>query len=134
MLRTALGEAAGQSMGETVEPGPLGPEAISTLLSQDGMPRVDVTRLLAETRGLAEAHLAVVTELVEDTGSGRLARAEADRAVVAYRRGDADQAAKLGRAALACAQAAADPGATTWATPLARRSGRWSSGRDRLEW
>jgi tetratricopeptide (TPR) repeat protein len=64
---------------------------------------------------LAEAHLAVVTELVEDTGSGRLARAEADRAVVAYRRGDADQAAKLGRAALACAQAAADPGATAQA-------------------
>src|SRR5580693_3117070 len=64
---------------------------------------------------LAEAHLVVVTELVEDTGSGRLARAEADRAVVAYRRGDADQAAKLGRAALACAQAAADPGATAQA-------------------
>ena len=64
---------------------------------------------------LAEAHLAVVTELVEGTGSGRLARAEADRAVVAYRRGDADQAAKLGRAALACAQADADPGATAQA-------------------
>ena len=64
---------------------------------------------------LAEAHLAVVTELVEGTEPGRLARAEADRAVVAYRRGDADQAAKLGRAALACAQAATDPGATAQA-------------------
>ena len=52
VLRTALGEAEGQSMGETIEPGPLGPEAIGTLLSLDGMPRIDVDRLLAETRGL----------------------------------------------------------------------------------
>ena len=64
---------------------------------------------------LAEAHLAVVTELVTGTDPGRLARAEADRAVVAYRRGAADQAAELGRAALACARAAADPGATAQA-------------------
>ena len=52
VLRTALGEAEAQSMGETIEPGPLGPEAIGTLLGLDGMPRIDVTRLLAETRGL----------------------------------------------------------------------------------
>jgi len=64
---------------------------------------------------LAEAHLAVVTELVADTEPGRMARAEADRAVVAYRRGAADQAAELGRAALDCARAAADPGATAQA-------------------
>ena len=64
---------------------------------------------------LAEAHLAVVTELVEGADPGRLARAEADRAVVAYRRGDAEQAAALGRAALACARTAADPGATAQA-------------------
>jgi len=64
---------------------------------------------------LAEAHLAVVTELVTGTDPGRLARAEADRAVVAYRRGAADQAAELGRAALARARAAADPGATAQA-------------------
>jgi len=64
---------------------------------------------------LAEAHLAVVTELVTGTDPGRLARAEADRAVVAYRRGAADQAAELGQAALACARAAADPGATAQA-------------------
>ena len=64
---------------------------------------------------LAEAHLAVVTELVTGTDPGRLARAEADRAVVAYRRGAADQAAELGRAALACARSAADPGATAQA-------------------
>ena len=47
---------------------------------------------------LAEAHLAVVTELVADAEPGRLARAEADRAVVAYRRGDGEQAAAFGRA------------------------------------
>jgi len=64
---------------------------------------------------LAEAHLAVVTELVADTEPGRTARAEADRAVVAYRRGATDQAAELGRAALDCAQAAADSGATAQA-------------------
>src|ERR1700677_4223229 len=64
---------------------------------------------------LAEAHLAIVAELVADAEPGRLARAEADRAVVAYRRGDAGQAADLGRAALARAQAAGDPGATAQA-------------------
>ena len=64
---------------------------------------------------LAEAHLAVVTELVTGTDPGRLAQAQADRAVVAYRRGAADQAAEFGRAALACARAAADAGATAQA-------------------
>ena len=64
---------------------------------------------------LAEAHLAVVTELVTGTDPGRLAQAEADRAVVAYRRGARDQAAEFGRAALACARAAADAGATAQA-------------------
>ena len=64
---------------------------------------------------LAEAHLAVVTELVSAAEPGRLARAEADRAVVAYRRGDVEQAASFGRAALSCARAAADRGATAQA-------------------
>ena len=64
---------------------------------------------------LAEAHLAVVTELVAAAEPGRLARAEADRAVVAYRRGDAEQAAGFGQAALSCARAAADRGATAQA-------------------
>ncbi|HEY0998166.1 MAG TPA: AAA family ATPase [Streptosporangiaceae bacterium] len=76
---------------------------------------------------LAEAHLAVVTELVEGTEPGRLARAQADRAVVAYRRGAASQAADLGRAALASARAGADPGASAQALNvlgmLAARSG-----------
>jgi len=52
MLRTALGEAENQSMGQTVEPGLLDPDAIGALLGLDGMPRIDVSRLLAETRGL----------------------------------------------------------------------------------
>ena len=64
---------------------------------------------------LADAHLGVVTELVADAEPGRLARAEADRAVVAYRRGDGEQAAAFGRAALACARAGGDPGATAQA-------------------
>jgi DNA-binding SARP family transcriptional activator len=64
---------------------------------------------------LAEAHLAVVTELVAAAEPGRLARAEADRAVVAYRRGDVAQAAAFGQAALSCARAAADRGATAQA-------------------
>jgi DNA-binding SARP family transcriptional activator/tetratricopeptide (TPR) repeat protein len=64
---------------------------------------------------LAEAHLAVVTELVEDAEPGRLARAQADRAVVAYRRGDAAQAADLGQAALRSARAGQDPEATAQA-------------------
>jgi DNA-binding SARP family transcriptional activator/tetratricopeptide (TPR) repeat protein len=76
---------------------------------------------------LAEAHLAVVAELVEGAEPGRLARAQADRAVVAYRLGAAGQAADLGRAALASARAAADPGATAQALNvlgmLAARSG-----------
>ena len=76
---------------------------------------------------LAESHLAVVTELVEGTEPGRLARAQADRAVVAYRRGAVGQAADLGRDALASARAGADPGATAQALNvlgmLAARSG-----------
>ena len=64
---------------------------------------------------LAEAHLAVVTELVAGAEPGRLAQVEADRAVVAYRRGDTKEAAAFGRSALASARAAADPGATAQA-------------------
>jgi DNA-binding SARP family transcriptional activator/tetratricopeptide (TPR) repeat protein len=64
---------------------------------------------------LAEAHLTVVTELVADAEPGRLAQAQADRAVVAYRRGDAEQATAFGQAALSCARAAADRGATAQA-------------------
>ena len=52
VLRTALSEAEDQSMGEMIEPGLLGPEAIGALLDLDGMPQVEVDRLMAETRGL----------------------------------------------------------------------------------
>ena len=58
---------------------------------------------------LAEAHLATVADLADDPG--HLARAAADRAVVAFRRGDTVQAELLGQAALDSARAAADPGA-----------------------
>jgi DNA-binding SARP family transcriptional activator len=62
---------------------------------------------------LADAHLATVAELAGDPG--HLARAAADRAVVAFRRGAAGQAAELGQAALDSARRAADPGATAQA-------------------
>ncbi|HJY00015.1 MAG TPA: AAA family ATPase, partial [Streptosporangiaceae bacterium] len=52
VLRTALSEAEDQSMGEMIEPGLLGPEAIGALLDLDGMPPVEVGQLMAETRGL----------------------------------------------------------------------------------
>src|SRR5205823_6431458 len=71
VLRTALGEAESQSMGQAVAPGPLGPEAIGTLLGPDGMPKIDMSRLLAETRGLPM----LVREYVEAL---RTAQAEAD--------------------------------------------------------
>ena len=58
---------------------------------------------------LAEAHLATVAELADDPG--HLARAAADRAVVAFRRGATIQAEVFGQAALDSARAAADPGA-----------------------
>ena len=62
---------------------------------------------------LADAHLAMVAELAGDPG--HLARAAADRAVVAFRRGAAGQAAELGQAALDSARRAADRGATAQA-------------------
>jgi DNA-binding SARP family transcriptional activator/tetratricopeptide (TPR) repeat protein len=52
IMRTALGEAEAAALGAAIEPGPLGPEAIGALLDLDGMPRVEVDRLMTETRGL----------------------------------------------------------------------------------
>ena len=52
VLRTALSDAEDQSLGETIEPGLLGPAAIGALLDLDGMPQVEVDRLMTETRGL----------------------------------------------------------------------------------
>ncbi len=58
---------------------------------------------------LAEAHLAASLELLAPGDLGGQARVQADRAVVAYRRGANEQAADLGAAALAAARQAADP-------------------------
>jgi DNA-binding SARP family transcriptional activator len=58
---------------------------------------------------LADAHLAASLELLAPGDLGARARVQADRAVVAYRRGDNGQAAGLGAAALAAARQAADP-------------------------
>jgi DNA-binding SARP family transcriptional activator len=59
---------------------------------------------------LADAHLAAAADLIAGD-LGRLARVEADRAVVAYRLGAHEDAARRGRAALDMAQRAADPAA-----------------------
>jgi len=60
---------------------------------------------------LADAHLAAAADLLPPGDLGGRARAGADRAVVAYRLGENERAARLGRAALADAGQAADPAA-----------------------
>jgi DNA-binding SARP family transcriptional activator len=60
---------------------------------------------------LADAHLAAAADLLVPDDLGGLARVDADRAVVAYRMGDHDEAARRGRAALDAATRAADPAA-----------------------
>ncbi len=60
---------------------------------------------------LADAHLAAAADLLPPGDLGGRARAGADRAVVAYRLGENDRAARLARAALADAGRAADPAA-----------------------
>jgi len=60
---------------------------------------------------LADAHLAAAADLLAADDLGGLARVGADRAVVAYRLGAHDEAARRGRAALAAAGAAGDPAA-----------------------
>jgi len=77
VLRTALGEAEDQSLGETIEPGLLGPEAIGTLLDLDGMPQVEVDRLMAETRGLPMLVREYLEALRSVAGSGESAGAGA---------------------------------------------------------
>jgi DNA-binding SARP family transcriptional activator len=104
------GEGAADGPGPGEGPGP-GNRAVEASIEHQ---LADVHHRLGDW-DLAEAHLAVVTELVAGAEPGRLARAEADRAVVAYRRGDVEQAAAFGRSALSCARAAADRGATAQA-------------------
>jgi len=64
---------------------------------------------------LAAAHLAAVEGLLPEESLSLRARAYADHAVVAFRRGDTAAAADLGAAALAAAEQAADGGATAQA-------------------
>ena len=64
---------------------------------------------------LAAAHLAAVEALLPEESLSLRARAYADHAVVAFRRGDTRAAADLGAAALAAAEQAADSGATAQA-------------------
>jgi DNA-binding SARP family transcriptional activator len=108
------GSGDGGPPGDSADAGAGGPEADRAMQASIEHKLADVHHRLGDW-DLADAHLAVVTELVSGAEPGRLARAEADRAVVAYRRGDAGQAAVFGRAALSCARAAADPGATAQA-------------------
>ena len=60
---------------------------------------------------LADAHLAAAADLLPASDLSGRARAGADRAVVAYRLGEHERAARLGGAALADARRAADPAA-----------------------
>jgi DNA-binding SARP family transcriptional activator/tetratricopeptide (TPR) repeat protein len=60
---------------------------------------------------LADTHLAAAADLLAPADLSGCARVGADRAVVAYRLGDDDRAARLGGAALADATQAADPAA-----------------------
>jgi DNA-binding SARP family transcriptional activator/tetratricopeptide (TPR) repeat protein len=64
---------------------------------------------------LADAHLAAAAEQLSPGDLAGRARVGADMAVVAYQRGDAADAVRLGGAALATARAAADPAAAAQA-------------------
>jgi tetratricopeptide (TPR) repeat protein len=64
---------------------------------------------------LADAHLGVALDLLAADDLGRRASVQADRAVLAYRRGTGDTAGQLGRDALECARRAGDPAATAQA-------------------
>jgi DNA-binding SARP family transcriptional activator len=64
---------------------------------------------------LADAHLAAAADLLPPGDLGGWARIAADRAVVAYRRGDGEAAARIGAAALTAAQQAAGQAAVAQA-------------------
>ena len=64
---------------------------------------------------LAEAHLEVALDLLGPGDASRRARIGADRAVLAYRRGAAQEAASLAEGALAAARQAQDPAAVAQA-------------------
>ena len=85
---------------------------------------------------LAEAHLAGALDLLGPDALSRRARIEADRAVLAYRRGAAADAARLAGTALAGARQAADPAAIAQALNvlgmLAARRGEATAAATRL--
>jgi DNA-binding SARP family transcriptional activator/tetratricopeptide (TPR) repeat protein len=85
---------------------------------------------------LADAHLGVALDLLAAEDLGPRARVQADRAVVAYRRGTSDTARQLGGAALDAARRAGDTAATAQALNvlgmLAARTGDDRAAEDRL--
>ena len=85
---------------------------------------------------LADAHLGAALELLATGGPGARARLQADRAVVAYRRGDHRKAAALVDEALTAARQAADPVATAQSLNvlgmLAAREGDQASAEEHL--
>jgi DNA-binding SARP family transcriptional activator/tetratricopeptide (TPR) repeat protein len=85
---------------------------------------------------LADTHLAAAADLLAAGDPGGRARVEADRAVVAYRLGAHEEAARRGRAALAAAVQAADPAALAQARNvlgmLAAREGDHAAAEEHL--
>jgi DNA-binding SARP family transcriptional activator/tetratricopeptide (TPR) repeat protein len=85
---------------------------------------------------LADAHLGVALDLLAADDLSRRASVQADRAVVAYRRGASDEAGQLGLEALNTARRAGDPAATAQALNvlgmLAARSGNARAAEERL--
>jgi tetratricopeptide (TPR) repeat protein len=85
---------------------------------------------------LADAHLGVAMDLLAADDLGRRASVQADRAVLAYRRGTGDTAGQIGLEALDTARRAGDPAATAQALNvlgmLAARSGDDRAAEERL--
>ena len=97
----------GQGAGPVPADGPAAPAAIEHKLAE-------VHHRLGDW-ALAEAHLDVALELLEGCDPSRRARIEADRAVLAYRRGAVQAAAGLAQGALEAARRAGDPAAVAQA-------------------
>jgi len=97
----------GQRAGAVPADGPAAPAAIEHKLAE-------VHHRLGDW-ALAEAHLDVALELLEGCDPSRRARIEADRAVLAYRRGAVQAAAGLAEGALQAARRAGDPAAVAQA-------------------
>ena len=118
----------GQRPGPVPADGPAAPAAIEHKLAE-------VHHRLGDW-ALAEAHLDVALELLEGCDPSRRARIEADRAVLAYRRGAAAAAAGLAQGALEAARRAGDPAAVAQALNvlgmLDARSGATTSAAARL--